>query len=171
MLKQKHIESKNKIVVEIFAKFTYKIVLFFNISTTIKIFEIVTKCARKMIIFSNMSTIVETFEIFVVFVYKIVLFFDVQQRLEFWNNCKMCMQNNHFLEHVNKNQYIWNICNFRIQIDFVFRQFENFKNVQIRNLRINIRFRHFEFAKQLFDIMQLRRKCDERASNSTSEQN
>ena len=153
MLKQKHIESKNRIVVEIFAKFTYKIVLFFDISTTIKIFEIIAKCARKIITFSSMSTIVETFEIFVVFAYKIALFFDVQQRLKSWDNCKMCMQNNHFLEHVNKNQYIWNICSFRIQIGSIFRQFENSRNVQIRNLRISIRFRHFEFAKQSFDIM------------------
>ena len=121
-------------------------ITFSNACRRINILEIFVVSAYKTIIFSSMLTIVNTSEIFVVSAYKIVLFFDIRQRLESWDNCKMRMQNDHFLEHVNNRQYVWNICNFRIQTGFVLRQCARFQNVQIQNFRISIRFRHFEFA-------------------------
>ena len=57
-------------------------ILFFDISTTIKIFEIIAKCACEMIIFSNTLIIVNTFEIFAVFAYKMTLFFDSLKNLK-----------------------------------------------------------------------------------------
>ena len=60
--KSKHIDSRNNIIVEIFAKCTYKVVLF-----------------------SSTSTKINTSKIFAVFAYKMTLFFNELQKLKTFN--------------------------------------------------------------------------------------
>ena len=67
------------------------------------------------------------------------------------------MQNGHVLGHVNKGQYIWDICCFRLQNGPVLRLLARSRNVQNRGPRTSIRFWYFGPAKQPLGTMQLRR--------------
>ena len=84
-LKSKHIYSRSNIVVEIFAEFTYKIVLFSDTSITIRTLETIAECACRMINLLSISIKINTFEVFAVFAYKMTLFFDNMQDSE---SCK-----------------------------------------------------------------------------------
>ena len=64
LLKSKHNESKNqRIVAEIFAEFTYKLITFSDASIRINIFEIFAVFTYKMILFFSELQKLETFKI------------------------------------------------------------------------------------------------------------
>ena len=99
--KSKHIVSKNQqIIVEIFAQFIYKIVLFFDCKMRMHNNHLFEQFNKNYI-----------FEIFAVFAYKTILFFNKLQKLKTFKNRKFRINIRFRFSNLQNNHSISNNCN------------------------------------------------------------